>query len=323
VSTCCVPGSPTRPAPWPWTSTRVGPAARRRRSRDAGQAAALGSDQPLCEPGTANTAPSLPVRPSAGRRPRRPQTTGARRPAAPGRGGPPHRATPGSSADRAAAAPRTPERVRPDTWMHRTPGHRTPGRWTPGRWTPGRWTSARPVGRTSSRRDWGRGQGNDRPGRRPDISSRPATTRWAARPGPGHGAWGALGHPGRLRGDGTCTAALTAAATGQLPSTARHEAAPRRTALLRRWIESKAERWLPSGTWQRVGGTGLAGLVMRRYGRCGMGNWRRGDRVGRVRGALNTFRMHAGALRERFASTRSTGLSGRGWTADRAATPLP
>jgi hypothetical protein len=138
--------------------------------------------------------------------------------------GPPHRTTPGSSAARTARRQRRGHRrsACPDTWMHRTPGHRTPGRWT----------SARPVGRTSSRRDWGRGQGNDRPGRRPDISSRPATTRWAARPGPGHSAWGALGHPGRLRGDGTCTAALTAAATGQLPSTARHEAAPRRTALV-------------------------------------------------------------------------------------------
>jgi hypothetical protein len=84
------------------------------------------------------------------------------------------RATPGSSAARTARRRRRGHRrpVRPDTWMHRTPGHRTPGRWTPGRWT-----SARLVGRTSSRRDWGRGQGNDRPGRRPDISSRPATTR--------------------------------------------------------------------------------------------------------------------------------------------------
>jgi hypothetical protein len=44
---------------------------------------------------------------------------------------------------------------------------RTPG--CTGHRTRGRWTSARPVGRTSPRWDWGRGQGNDRPGRRPDI----------------------------------------------------------------------------------------------------------------------------------------------------------
>jgi hypothetical protein len=112
-------------------------------------------------------------------------------PAAPSRGGPPHRATPGSSAARTARRQRR--------------GHQRPVRpdtWMPGRLNTGRWTSARPVGRTSS------------PRRRP-----------------GHGAWGRSAHPGRLRGDGTCTAALTAAATGQLPSTARHEAAPRRTAL--------------------------------------------------------------------------------------------
>jgi hypothetical protein len=60
--------------------------------------------------------------------------------------------------------------VRPDTWMHRTPGHRTPGHRTRGHWT-----SARPVGRTSPRRDRGRGQGNDRlAGVR--TPSRPATT---------------------------------------------------------------------------------------------------------------------------------------------------
>jgi len=47
-------------------------------------------------------------------------------------------------ADSPAAAPRTPEPVRPDTWMPRTPRHRTRGCWTRGRWT-----SARPVGRTS------------------------------------------------------------------------------------------------------------------------------------------------------------------------------
>jgi hypothetical protein len=68
----------------------------------------------------------------------------------------------------------------------RTPGwHRTRGRWMCRRWT-----SARPVGRTSPRRDRGRGQGNDRPGVR--TSSRPATIRWAARPRLGSPRLGAL-----------------------------------------------------------------------------------------------------------------------------------
>jgi hypothetical protein len=53
--------------------------------------------------------------------------------------------------------------------------------------------------------------------------------------------------------DGTCAAALTAAATGQLPSTTRHEAAPRRTALVR-WDwrvrgegNGTTERWRCAG----------------------------------------------------------------------------
>jgi hypothetical protein len=106
--------------------------------------------------------PSLPVRPDAGRRPRRPRTTGAHQPVDPTEGRP---ATPSHSRSSAARTARRQRRghrrpVRPDTWMPRTPGHRTPGRWT----------SARPVGRTDTpldgrtppRRDRGRGQGNDR-----------------------------------------------------------------------------------------------------------------------------------------------------------------
>jgi hypothetical protein len=112
----------------------------------------------------------------------------------------------------------------PDAW--------TPDAWTPDAWTPDAWTlDVRSTGWTDIARRTGRGgQGNDRPGRRPD-SSRPAST--PGRPDLARvAAPGALGHPGWLRGDGTCAAALTAAAPGQLPSTARHQAAPRRSALL-------------------------------------------------------------------------------------------
>src|SRR5215217_904597 len=110
--------------------------------------------------------------------------------------------------------------------------------------TRGRWTSARPVGRTSPR--WTGDADRATTGLAGvRTSSRPATTRWAAQASPGSRRLGALGHPGRLRGDGTYAAALTAAATGQLPSTARHEAAARRTAVLKR--ESPGVR-------RRVGG---------------------------------------------------------------------
>jgi hypothetical protein len=128
VSICSVPCSPaTQPAPWPWTSTRVGPAARRPRSREAGQAAALGSGRPSCEPATATVPSSLPVRPDAGMRPRRPPTTGLINRLDPTGGGSPHRATPGSSAAQTARRQRRGHRrpVRPDTWMP----------WTPDPWT--------------------------------------------------------------------------------------------------------------------------------------------------------------------------------------------
>jgi hypothetical protein len=103
-----------------------------------------------CEPATANAAAS-PSRPARCRQATTPPTGHggtSTRCARPGRS-----ATPSHSgvqgADRAAAAPRTPEPVRPDTWMPRTPGHRTPGHRTRGHRTRGRWMSARPVGRTS------------------------------------------------------------------------------------------------------------------------------------------------------------------------------
>jgi hypothetical protein len=169
MSTCSVPCSPTGRHPGPRPAPVLTPGPRRRRSRDAGQAAALARST-SCEPGTANAEPSLPVRPDAGRRPRRPRTTGtSTRCARPGRP-----ATPSHSGVQSARTGRRRRRghrrpVRADTWMQRTPGHRTPGHRTPGHRTPGRWMSARPAGQTSPRRDRERGQGNDRPSRRPDI----------------------------------------------------------------------------------------------------------------------------------------------------------
>jgi hypothetical protein len=109
---------------------------------------------------------------------RRPRGTSTRC-AQPGWPAPPSHSRVRRGPDNAAAAPRTPEACPSGHLDARTPGHRTPGRWT----------SARPAGRTSPRRTGRGGQGNDRPGRRPDILAA-ATTRWAARPRPGHGAWG-------------------------------------------------------------------------------------------------------------------------------------
>jgi hypothetical protein len=94
---------------------------------------------------------------------------------------------------RPTGAPATPSHSRSSaarTARRQRRGHRSLSVRTPGHRTPGHRTSARPVGRTSPQRDRGRGQGNDQPGRRPDILAT-GDTRWAARPRPGHGAWGA------------------------------------------------------------------------------------------------------------------------------------
>jgi hypothetical protein len=107
--------------------------------------------------------------------------------------GPLHRAIPGSSAVRTA---RLQSRghgrpVRLDTWM--APDAWTPDAWTPDAWTPDAWTpDVRLTDWTDIRTaDRGRGQGDDRRGRRPDILAT-ATTRWAARPRPGRSVWGRL-----------------------------------------------------------------------------------------------------------------------------------
>jgi hypothetical protein len=120
---------------------------------------------------------------------------------------------PGSSADSPAAAPRTPET--------RLSGHPdAPDAWTPDTWTPDvrstGWTDVPTTGPWTRTTTGWPASGH---------SWRPAITRWAARlhrvTAPG-GARPAMTAPG----DGPCAAALTAAITGQLPSTARHEAAP-------------------------------------------------------------------------------------------------
>jgi hypothetical protein len=106
--------------------------------------------------------------------------------------------------------PDAPDARSPDTWMLDV---RSTG-----------WTDV-------STADWTR-----RTRQRPGWPASGHPRHWRPPPGgptpPGHGTWGRSGQPGRLRGDGPCAAALTAATTGQLPSTARHDAAPRRTALL-------------------------------------------------------------------------------------------
>jgi hypothetical protein len=175
----CSPAN--RPAPWRWTSSLVGQAARRRRSLCACDAAAQVCRRPSCEPPTANAAPSLPSDPMragdhAARGPRRHVE-----PIAPNGDGPPPRAIPRASAVRTARLQSRGYRrpVRPDTRM-------APVAWTPDAWTPDvrltDWT------RTSAQRT----EDADRAttgvaGIR--TSSRPATNRWAARPRPGRSLW--------------------------------------------------------------------------------------------------------------------------------------
>jgi hypothetical protein len=237
VRPCSLPCSPPPgrhpgpgPAPVSAAGAKAAPQPGRRPSGGPGYGQPHWLRSTSCEPATANAAPSPPVRPDAGRRPRRPQTTAARRPAAPGRGGPPHRATPGASARTRRRQRRGHRRrVRPDTWRPRSldTGHLDAGC---------------PLDRLDGHPTADRTR---RTGHRPGLagvptSLRPATP--AGRPDLARvTAPGALGHPRRLHGDGICAAALTAAATRPLPSTAQHEAAPRRTALLGRFrVERRA-----------------------------------------------------------------------------------
>ena len=122
-------------------------------------------------------------------------------------------------ADRAAAALRTPKAC--------PSGHLdAPDAWTPDAWTP----DVRSTGWTDIPRWTGRGgQGNDRPGRRPDTLA--TGDHPPGRPtSPGHGA------RGRSTQDGSAVMAPAPRPDRRrhwtAASTARHEAAPRRTALV-------------------------------------------------------------------------------------------
>ena len=123
----CSPAN--RPAPWRWTSSLVGQAARRRRSLCACDTAAQIRHRPSCEPPTANAAPSLPSDP-CGQATTPPADHGDTSNPLPQRGRPAHRAIPRASAVRTARLQSRGHRrpVRPDTpaW-HRTRGHRTRG----------------------------------------------------------------------------------------------------------------------------------------------------------------------------------------------------
>ena len=176
MSTCCVPGSPIQPAPWPWTSPcRPGGAAAGTPAKPRPWATvdlvAAGHGQPPY-----HRFPSGPMQ--AGDHP--PGYRGHLDPLRPA-GRPPHPATPGparrgprggSAADSAACPSGHLDTGRLDTWTP-DPDVGRPLDGLDGRPTAGP----------------GRGQGNDQRGRRPDILA-PATPRWAARPHPGHSAWG-------------------------------------------------------------------------------------------------------------------------------------
>jgi hypothetical protein len=172
-----------------WTSARVGPLGpRRRRRQDAGQAAALarvdlmrashGQRRPLPFPSGPR-----PAGDHAARRPRGTSTGWTR----PGRPATPSHSRVQRGADNLAALPRTGEACPSGHLDARTPGHRTRGHWTPDAWTldvrSTGWTDIPTAGPDEADRAT-TGLAGVR------TSWRPATTRWAARPRPGHGAWG-------------------------------------------------------------------------------------------------------------------------------------
>jgi hypothetical protein len=178
------PALPHHPAGTPpWTSARVGPAARRRRSRDATQAAALGEGRPSCEP--ARPTPHHPLPSGRCRQATTPPADhgGTSTHCAQPEGGPPHRATPGparcghrggSAADTEGLSVRTPE--------------------CSGRLDTGRLDTGRPLDRLDGRPHHGTGDADRATSGLASVrtSSRPATTRWAARPHPvtaPGGAW--------------------------------------------------------------------------------------------------------------------------------------
>ena len=238
-----LPSQPPAPGagPAPWSARRRA----RRRSLCGSEAAARVCRRHSCDPRSADTRASLPARPvrTATTKPLADHsdtsnpvgTTWAE----------PHRPIPGSSTGWTARMQRlrTPERC-----PSGHPNHA--GRVDTGR-PPAQWTDVRPA-------DSGRGQGDKRRVRPPDILD-----------GHGHGdrrlaGQFPVGLP-RLRRSAThdgsavtipAAAALTAAATEQPRSAARHEAAPRRTALVC-WIWMVREE----GNGTTEGGVSGVGLV--------------------------------------------------------------
>ena len=132
VSTCWFSCSAAnRPAP----GAGPAPVSARRRGGAAACAPAMGRPRSGVDPRASHPrptpAPSLPFRPHAGSRPRRPRTTAAHRTHAPNQDGPPHRAPDPARCGQRAAEPRTPK-ARPSGHLdcagrmgHRTHGHRT------------------------------------------------------------------------------------------------------------------------------------------------------------------------------------------------------
>jgi hypothetical protein len=169
VSTCSVPGAPRhRPAPRPQRPCRpAGAKAAPPPGRRPNGGPGLRSTS--CQPATATAAPS-PSRPARCRQATTPPTDrGGTSTPAPGRGGP-SPSHPGSSAARTARR----QRRGHQSLSGRTPGG--PGHLDTGHRTPDTWMlEVRSTGWTDIPRRTGRGgQGNARPGRRPDILG-PAT----------------------------------------------------------------------------------------------------------------------------------------------------
>ena len=175
----CSPAN--RPAPWRWASSLVGQAAAcaraMRRAQVCRRPPASHPRPPQRHPfpsGPCGQTTTPPADHGGTSKPLRP--TG--RPASPSHSR--------ASAVRTARLPSRRHRrpIRPDTWM-------APVAWTPDAWTPDvrstDWTDVRTA-------DRGRGQGDDRRGRCPDIARDRRPLAGAARSRPG-GRVGALGHP--------------------------------------------------------------------------------------------------------------------------------
>jgi hypothetical protein len=171
--------------------------ARRRRSRDAGQASAPGDGRPRGRRARPTAVPSPPRQARCRQATTRPRTPGPSIHCA--KPGAPHPATPGparrgprggSAADSAACPSGHLDTGRLDTG-HRTLDVRSTG-----------WTDVPRRDRGADRAMTSLAGARTSPRRRPPLGG-PTS--------PGSQRLGALGHPGRPRGDGTCAWALTAA----------------------------------------------------------------------------------------------------------------